>query len=360
MKYLDEFRRSGVALQLGDLIKKKAGNRSITLMEVCGTHTMSIARYGIRELLPPNIDLISGPGCPVCVTPNHVIDRAIAMSRESDVIITTFGDMMKVPGSSSSLDHDHAHGSDIRVVASTLDALEIALKNPGKKVVFLGVGFETTIPTIAASIKDAKNKCVDNYFVLSAHKLIPPAMNVLSTGKVKINGYICPGHVSTIIGTKPYEPLARTHGIGCVVVGFEPLDILQGIMMLIDQIISNDPKVEIAYSRVVRPEGNPLAQTMIKDVFEPADSTWRGIGTIPISGLNIRDEFQTINAAIHIPVDVEPTREHKGCLCGEVLQGIVKPNECTLFGKMCTPGNPVGPCMVSTEGTCAAYFKYRL
>jgi len=331
----------------------------MTFMEVCGTHTMAIARNGIRELLPENITLISGPGCPVCVTPNRTVDNAIALSRRPDVIVTTFGDMMKVPGSTSNLDREHARGGDVRIVASTLEALAIARKHPEKRVVFLGVGFETTAPTVAASLVEAKRQNIENYFVLSAHKVMPPAMESLSKGEVKIDGYICPGHVSAIIGSRPYEFLSEKFGIGCVVAGFEPLDILQGILMLVEQMRSGKPKVEIQYSRVVKPDGNSTAQDVIYKVFESCDSEWRGIGSIPKSGLKIRDEFVSWDAEIQVPVDVEPTRKPKGCLCGQVLQGIVKPPECRHFGKSCTPGNPVGPCMVSTEGTCAAYYKYR-
>ena len=332
----------------------------MTFMEVCGTHTMAIARNGIRELLPRNITLISGPGCPVCVTPNRTIDFAIAISRKPDVIVTTFGDMMKVPGSSSSLDGEHAKGNEVRVVTSTLEALAVAERHPEKKVVFLGVGFETTTPTVAASLIEAKKQDLKNYFVLAAHKVIPPAMEALSRGEIKIDGYICPGHVSAIIGSKPYEFLAKEFGISCVVVGFEPLDILQGIDMLVEQIMRKEPRVEIQYSRVVKSEGNSTAQDVIYEVFEPCDSEWRGIGNIPKSGLKIRNVFSNWDAELQIPVEVEPTREPKGCLCGQVLQGLVKPPECRHFGKTCTPGYPVGPCMVSSEGTCAAYFKYKL
>jgi hydrogenase expression/formation protein HypD len=360
LKFVDEFRRGGAARHLAELIRKGAGDDETTFMEVCGTHTMAIARNGIRELLPENIRLLSGPGCPVCVTPNRTVDHAIALSREAGVIVTTFGDMMKVPGSSSSLDGEHAKGADVRVVTSTLEALAVAEKHPDQKVVFLGVGFETTTPTIAASLVEAKRKGLRHYFILSAHKVIPPAMEALSRGDVKIDGYICPGHVSAIIGSKPYEFLARDFGIGCVVTGFEPLDILQGVSMLVEQKRNGKPRVEIQYSRVVKPDGNPTAIKMISEVFEPCDSEWRGIGSIPKSGLKIRDSYKAWDAEVQIPVEVEPTHEPQGCLCGQILQGRVQPPACRHFGKTCTPGNPVGPCMVSSEGTCAAYFKYQI
>jgi len=360
LKFIDEFRNTKVAQNIVKTIHEKAGNDKMTFMEVCGTHTMAIGRNGIRRLLPDSITLISGPGCPVCVTPNETIDRAIALVRKPDVIITTFGDMIKVPGSSSSLREEHAHGGDVRVVTSTLEALTIARKNPDKRVIFLGIGFETTVPTVAASLIEAKNLRLKNYFVLSAHKVMPPAMESLSRGDVKIDGYLCPGHVSTIIGSKPYEPLAKQYGIACVIAGFEPLDILQSILMLVKQVKEKKPSVEIQYSRVVKPEGNPKAQAVIRQVFEPCDSEWRGLGSISGSGLKIRDEFSSFDAEIQIPVEVEPTKEPKGCLCGEVLQGKVKPSQCGYFGKECTPDAPIGPCMVSSEGTCAAYYRYNL
>jgi len=360
LKFIDEFRQGPVAKKLADQIRDKAKDHPMMFMEVCGTHTMAIARYGIRDLLPESVSLISGPGCPVCVTPNQTIDRAIALSRESNVIVTTFGDMMKVPGSSSSLDLEHARGRDIRVVTSTLESLTLAKQNPDKKVVFLGVGFETTAPTIAVSLQEAKKTNIPNFFVLCAHKTMPYAMRTLSTGDLKINGYICPGHVSAIIGSRPYDFLADEFGISCVITGFEPLDVLQGILLLVSQIQDEKARVEIQYTRVVKPEGNLTAQQVIDTVFEPYDSEWRGIGVIPKSGLKIRAAYQNWDAELQIPVKVEPTKEPKGCLCGMVLQGLVKPPECSHFGKTCTPDNPVGPCMVSSEGTCAAYFKYHL
>lgn len=360
MKYIEEFRRGEPAQRLTQEIAEAAGKKPMTIMEVCGTHTMAIARYGIRSLLPETIQLISGPGCPVCVTPNRTVDHAIALSRQPGTIVTTFGDMMKVPGSSSSLDREHARGSDVHVVASTLEALAIAENEPEKQVVFLGVGFETTVPTIAASIMEAESRSVTNYSVLSAHKTMPNAMAALSSGKVAIDGYLCPGHVSTIIGSEPYGFIAKEHGIGCVIAGFEPLDVLQSLLLLARQIREEAPRVEIQYTRAVKPEGNPVAREAVNRVFEPCDSDWRGIGMIPGSGLCIRDTYGDWDTEKRLSVDVEPTHEAKGCLCGQVLQGRVKPPDCRHFGKSCTPMNPVGPCMVSTEGTCAAYFKYKI
>lgn len=360
MKFIDEFRNKEAASRLTEKIIKEAGNIRMTFMEVCGTHTMSIARFGIRDLLPDTIRLISGPGCPVCVTSNRTVDFAVALARLPDVIVVTFGDMMKVPGSTSNLDREHAKGGDIQIVGSTLEALTIAKNNSNKRVVFLGVGFETTVPTIAASIIEAKSKSIMNYSVFSSHKTMPAAMEALSRGDVKIDVFICPGHVSTIIGTEFYKPLAEKYGIGCVISGFEPLDILLSILMGIRQIKSGNKKIDNQYSRAVRPEGNPVARDIIYEVFKPADAEWRGLGIIPESGLEIRNKFSQWNTEKQVSVDIEPLKEPEGCLCGQVLQGRIKPTECGHFGKSCIPENPVGPCMVSSEGTCAAYYKYKL
>jgi len=360
LKYLDEFRQGLSVKGLIAAIAQKSHKRQITIMEVCGTHTMSIARNGIKQLLPENVKLISGPGCPVCVTPNHQIDTAIALARLPGFIITTFGDMIRVPGSTSSLEKERSKGHDIRIVTSTLEAIKIAENCPEKQIVFIGVGFETTAPTIAASIVDAAEKKLANYTVLSAHKIILPAMELLSRGKVKVDGYLCPGHVSAIIGSRPYEPLAAEFGISCVIAGFEALDILQSIYMLVNQIITDTPKVEIQYSRVVKVEGNPVARKMLEYVFEINDSRWRGIGLIKNSGLQIRKMFADFDAGIRHPVEIEKTVEPDNCICGKVLQGLAKPNECLLFGKSCLPVHPIGPCMVSSEGSCAAAYKYNV
>ena len=314
MKYIDEFRQGKEAVRFAELIKKRAGSKEMTFMEVCGTHTMAIARNGIREILPSNIRLISGPGCPVCVTPNHFVDKAVALSRFSDVIITTFGDMMKVPGSTSSLDKEHSRGGDIRIVTSTLDALKIAENNLGKKIIFLGIGFETTAPTVAASILEAHKKSQDNYLVLCSHKTMPEPMKLLSSGDVQIDGYICPGHVSAITGSESYKVLAREYGIACVIGGFEPTDILQSILSLTDQVINNKPEVDIQYSRVVKPEGNLNALKIMYDVFEPCDSEWRGIGVIPNSGLRMRERYSMYDAAVRMTFETEPPVEHENCI----------------------------------------------
>ena len=360
LKYINEFRDSKISQ---DLIKKikHLSSRKIRLMEVCGTHTVSIFRSGIRSLLPPTISLLSGPGCPVCVTDQTEIDAFIELSRIEDVIITTFGDLMRVPGTTSSLQKQKAEGKDIRVVYSTVDALEIAKKNPDKKVVFLGVGFETTAPTIAAAIYSADQMQVDNFSVLAAHKLVPPALEALmATDNVMIDGFILPGHVSVIIGEKAYLPFYNNHQIPCVIAGFEPTDILQAISMLVTQIETGTPQLENAYTRAVTRDGNTKAQKMLEDVFEPTDACWRAIGVIPQSGLKIRQKYERHDAGRIFDIAVSESMDPKGCACGEILTGTKTPPECPLYKTVCTPIDPVGPCMVSTEGTCAAWYKYHI
>ncbi|MBU4067999.1 MAG: hydrogenase formation protein HypD, partial [Proteobacteria bacterium] len=302
---------------------------------------------------------LSGPGCPVCVTDQKEIDAFIELSKIDDVIIATFGDLLKVPGTKSSLQKERAEGKDIRIVYSTFDAIDIARKNPDKKVIFLGIGFETTAPTIAASILSARDKNIDNYFVFSAHKLVPPALDALMKNKdVRINGFILPGHVSVIIGTKAYLPFFESHKIPCAITGFEPADILYAILSLVRQIEDGNPKLENLYQRAVTFDGNKKAINIMRDVFETVDVSWRGIGIIPESGLKIREEFSSFDAEKMFEFDVPEAVISKGCSCGEILQGIKTPPECALYKKICTPINPVGPCMVSSEGTCAAYYRY--
>ncbi len=361
MKYADEYRDPELAKALLAAIEREVAGYpgAMTLMEVCGTHTMSIYQHGIRSLLPKQIRLISGPGCPVCVTPIGYVDQAVAYARREDVIIATFGDMVRVPGSSSSLLREQAGGAQIRIVYSPLDAVALAEKNLEKKVIFLGVGFETTTPTIAGSIVAAKQKGLSNYFVLCAHKTMPtPMASLTSDPELKVDGYICPAHVSAVIGSDAYRPLAEQFKVPCVVTGFEPLDMLRGIQMLAQQVLQGRAEVENEYQRIVKPEGNKKAQALIEEVFEPCDTAWRGIGVIPGSGLRIRERYADFDAARQIGVEVEEPKEHKGCLCGEILKGKVTPKDCPLFRKACTPENPVGACMVSSEGTCAAEYKY--
>jgi hydrogenase expression/formation protein HypD len=343
------------------LLKEIAGlaDQPMRLMEVCGTHTVSIFRSGIRSLLPQEVELISGPGCPVCVTPAGEIDRAITLARRKEVIIATFGDLMRVPGSESSLQQERAAGAAIRVVLSPLDAVQIAQENPDRKVVFFAVGFETTSPAIAAAVQEAQRKGLANFYLLSSQRVIPPAIRaLLSGGKVKIDGFILPGHVSVIIGREPYCFIADEFGLPGAITGFEPLDILQGIYMLLRQRREGRTAIEIQYSRAVKEEGNERARAIMEEVFTPVDARWRGLGTIPASGLCVREEFSTLDAAQAFDIPYADKEDPPGCLCGEVLQGIHRPPDCSLFGTRCTPEEPVGPCMVSSEGSCAAYYKY--
>lgn len=357
-KYIDEYRNSDIAQKLGEILKSYKGDK-VTLMEVCGTHTMAIFKFGIRELLSQDIRLISGPGCPVCVTPGYYINSAIELAGIENVIITTFGDMMRVPGSNSSLLKEKAEGRDIRIVYSPLDSLRIASENPDKRIVFLSIGFETTTPVIALSILNAKDNGIKNYSALTANKTIPEALKLLADDKdIGVNGFLYPGNVSAIIGTGCYEELAKEYKIPGVVSGFEPLDIMQSIINLVSNINRKKYIVENLYSRVVTNEGNRIAQDKMNEIFEPADADWRGIGNIKDSGMKIRDKYSEYDAWKVFGLKPGNAAEPKGCLCGEVLKGKKTPGDCALFNKVCTPEHPVGACMVSTEGTCAAYFKY--
>lgn len=333
--------------------------REIKLMEVCGTHTMAIARSGIKKLLPDNIELISGPGCPVCVTSQEDIDRVIEISYLKDVIVTTFGDMMRVPGSYASLEGIKAKGSDIRVVYSCIDALSIAKKNPQKKVVFMGIGFETTSPTVAATVMQAKKEKIQNFFILSNFKLIFPALEAISKSKrLKIDGFICPGHVSVITGSTPYGKIAKKYKKPCVITGFDTIDILKGIEISVRCIMDKSYGVYIEYKRAVKKGGNIYARNILNSVFEICDSEWRGLGMIKKSGLALRKKYKAFDAEKEFNVKLPRAKEVKNCLCGEVIQGIKSPPDCKLFKKACTPQKPIGPCMVSQEGTCAAYYRY--
>ncbi len=358
MKFIDEYRN----VELGKKLIARIHQRSTQparLMEFCGGHTTAILRHGIRQLIPQNIDMLSGPGCPVCVTANADLDKAIASAHLPNTIITTFGDMMKVPGSHSSLQQAKAEGADIHVVYSTQDALQIAQDNPQSSVIFIGIGFETTAPTIAASILEAEQKGIKNFYIFSFLKLCPPVIKaILNLGEVRLNGIIGPGHVSTIIGSHPYEFIPKEYGIGCVISGFEPLDILLCIDKLVEQIEGDQPQVEIAYRRSVKPGGNRRALDLMNEVFEIGEANWRGMGTIPASGLKLKRKYQRFNAEQIFSIDPGPPREPKGCICGEILRGIKMPTECKLFRRICTPEHPVGPCMVSSEGACAAYYQY--
>ncbi len=333
--------------------------RPVRLMEVCGTHTMVAFRSGLRRLFPQAVSLISGPGCPVCVTPGGYIDAALEIGRMPGTVIATFGDVMRVPGSDSSLEQGRAQGMRVQVVYSPSDALDIARREPASKVVFLAIGFETTAPTVALTVCTAHEEGVDNYMVLPAHKTMPQAMEaLLEGGEVQIDGFLCPGHVSVVAGARIFSFLAERYRIPCVVAGFEPEDILQGIIMLLAQLDEGKSAVEIEYTRAVSWEGNRVAQAVVDEVFMQCDSEWRGLGVIPGSGLTLRENYASVDAARRLGVEVGSGRSPAGCRCGDVLRGSIAPPACPLFGRSCSPARPVGPCMVSSEGTCAAYARY--
>ncbi len=337
----------------------RLNTKKVRFMEVCGTHTVSIFRAGIRQLLPENVELVSGPGCPVCVTPDDYMDKAIFYAKQPDVIIATFGDMLKVPGTSSSLNAARAEGADIRVVYSPLDSLPIAAANPDKKVIFLAVGFETTAPTAAATVLAAEKQGLTNFFVLSAHKLVPPALRMLlADPEVRVDGFILPGHVCVVTGTEAFAFLPRDYQMPGVVTGFEPLDILRSLYRLSCQTAAGIAKIENEYGRVVRPEGNPAAWKVLREVYEPVDASWRGIGRIEKSGLAVNEKYRRFDIEAVRPVELPAETKKTACRCGEVLRGIIQPPACPLFGKACVPEHAVGPCMVSVEGVCAAWHKY--
>jgi hydrogenase expression/formation protein HypD len=336
-----------------------ATNRPVRLMEVCGTHTVAIFKHGIRDIIPKDIILLSGPGCPVCVTPIKDVDAAIAISKLNNVTLTTFGDMMRVPGSKQSFYDAQAEGADIKVVYSPIDALKLTLEHKERNFVFFATGFETTSPSIAGTLFEAERVKADNFYIYSAHKTVPPALKaLLDSDDVRVEGLILPGHVSTIIGSRPYEFIASDYRVPSVITGFDAEDIIQGIMMLLEQIASARAVVEIQYKRAVRVEGNQKALYLMNEYFEPCDVKWRGIGTIPQSGLRLKDKYSRWDVNKVFSIDVPDSEEPKSCMCGSVLRGVKIPTDCPLFGKTCTPERPVGACMVSTEGSCAAYYKY--
>ncbi len=357
MRFIEEYRNGDLIGRIAETIRNTAVG-SYNFMEVCGGHTAAIRRFGLPSLLPPDINLISGPGCPVCVTSIDFIDRLVAYSRLPDTVIATFGDLVRVPGSLSSLENERSAGADVRIVFSGLEALHMAESEPLKTIIFPGIGFETTAPGTAVVVKQAAAMGLKNFLVLSAHKVMPPAMEVVARGSSNLDGFICPGHVAAITGSDVYRFLPERYRIGCVVSGFEPLDLLQSVLMLVNQKNCLKPLVEIQYSRAVTPEGNTKAQRQLIEVFEPCDAIWRGFGTIPGSGLKIRESFGSFDADTVIPVDLKSTEENKACICGEILRGIKKPSDCRLFGNVCTPDNPVGACMVSAEGSCNTFFRY--
>lgn len=333
---------------------------AMRLMEVCGTHTVSIFRAGLRQLLPAEVELVSGPGCPVCVTPDGYMDAAIACAGMEDVIVATFGDMLKVPGSSSSLAEAMARGGDVRIVYSPLDALAIAKENPEKKVVFLAVGFETTAPTAAAAVLTAEKEKVGNFFLLPAQKLVPPAIRALLADEdARIDGFLLPGHVAVVTGSEAFSFLPSEYRLPGVVAGFSPTELLRGIYRLVRQVSAGEARIENEYKSVVRPEGNAAAREMMARVYEADTADWRGLGTIQMSGLRLRDAYRRFDFSAARPLDLPSAPPKKsGCRCGEVLRGKITPKECKLFGTACVPEHAAGPCMVSAEGVCAAWHKY--
>ena len=345
------------------LVKKVArlaeGKKNLRLMEVCGTHTVAIFRSGIRQILPANVELVSGPGCPVCVTNDEYIDKAIEYARKKNFIVATFGDMLKVPGTRSSLSAAAAEGADVRVAYSPLDSLKLAQENPRKKIVFLAVGFETTAPTQAATVMAARARGIKNLFMLSAQKLVPPALKfLLGDAAVKVDGFLLPGHVAVVIGAQAFNFLAEEFRVPSAVAGFEAEEILTALVSLLEQIDEGRAEVVNDYRAVVRAEGNVAAKKILAQVYEVADVEWRGIGLIPSSGLRMREEFAAFDIERVEPVEVKRAEKKSACRCGEVLRGVINPTACPLFGKACQPLHAVGPCMVSVEGVCAAWFKY--
>ena len=359
MKYVDEYRSEPQVRQLTDWIRH-ATTRPWTLMEVCGGQTHAIVRFGLDELLPREITLIHGPGCPVCVTPTEMLDRAIAIASRPEVTFCSFGDMLRVPGSAKDLLTVKAEGGDVRIVYSPMDAVTLARKHPERQVVFFAVGFETTAPANAMAALQAERLNLANFSMLVSHVLVPPALRaVLDSPRCRVQGFLAAGHVCAVMGTTEYEPIARAYRVPIVVTGFEPLDILQGVAMCVSQLESGRAEVENQYARAVRPEGNAPAIATIREVFEPAPRAWRGIGPIPESGLGLRPRFARFDAVTRFPVGSIVVAEPAECIAGEVLQGHKRPHECPAFGVLCTPDHPLGAPMVSSEGSCAAYYRYR-
>ena len=356
MRGLAELRDPELVRRLAARLRGMAAPAA-ALMEVCGTHTVAIARHGIREALPEGVRLISGPGCPVCVTPQEQIDLFIALGGLDGVRLATFGDMVRVPGTERSLEQARAEGAEVLIVYSPMDAVEAAAREPERQVVFFGIGFETTAPAVALAVLEAQRRGLGNFSVLCAHKLIPPAMMALLESEVAIDGFICPGHVSTIIGSNAYRPIAE-RGKACVVAGFEAADVLRAVEMVLRQIAEGRSEVESEYTRAVRSEGNRKAQELLERVFRVVDARWRGLGEIPASGYELAEEFADLDAAKRFEVEAPRSREPSGCRCGDVLRGAIEPPECGLFGRECTPRSPVGACMVSSEGACQAWYRY--
>jgi hydrogenase expression/formation protein HypD len=359
MKFMDEYRDAGIARQLLAEIARTV-RRPWVLMEICGGQTHTIMRYGLDELLPKEIELVHGPGCPVCVTPLETIDKALELAARPEVILVSYGDMLRVPGSSTDLFTVKARGGDVRIVYAPTEALKVARQNPDRKVVFLAIGFETTAPANAMSVWQAKQERIGNFSVLVSHVLVPPAIRALMTSPdCRVNGFIAPGHVCTVMGCGEYEVLVRAFRVPIVVGGFEPVDLLESVLMLVRQLENGEAKAENQYVRSVQYQGNLPAQRIMKEVFEIAGQKWRGIGTIPASGLRVRDEYGDYDAARLFGLASITVEEPAECISAQVLQGLKKPTDCPAFGMRCTPENPLGAPMVSSEGACAAYYNYR-
>jgi len=359
MRFIEEYRDADAARRFADAIRKTV-TRPWTVMEVCGGQTHAIMKFGIDELLPPQVTLLHGPGCPVCVTPVELIDKAVELASRPEVIFCSFGDMLRVPGTKGDLLSAKAAGGDVRIVYSPMDALQLALKNPDRQVVFFAVGFETTAPANAMAVYQAKRLGVKNFSILVSHVLVPPAMEaILNAPNNRVQGFLAAGHVCTVMGYTEYEPIAKKYRVPIVVTGFEPLDILQGIYMCVKQLEEGRAEVENQYARSVRREGNRPAQVLIREVFEVVPRKWRGIGEIPQSGLGLREPYREFDAEQRFVLETGNVEEASECISGLVLQGAKKPTDCPAFGTKCTPEHPLGATMVSSEGACAAYFKYR-
>jgi hydrogenase expression/formation protein HypD len=360
MRFIDEFRDSELAKRVVREIERIAEGRRFRIMEICGGHTHTIYRYGLHDVLPANIELVHGPGCPVCVLPMGKVDDAIAIAKHDGVILATFGDMMRVPGSEGSLIDAQADGADVRMVYSPLDALKLAHQNPDRKVVFFAIGFETTAPSTAVTLLHAKRWGVRNFFVFCNHVLVVPAIKaLLDSPETRLDGFIGPGHVTTVIGSKAWEFIPKDYGKGIVISGFEPLDMLQAIYMLVKQLIEGKPRVDVQYTRAVRPDGNTKAKEVMAQVFELRETfEWRGLGWIEKSALKLKPEFAEFDAELHFDLPRRQVADPKVCQCGEVLRGAILPWECKVFGTACTPEHPIGACMVSSEGACAAVYQY--
>jgi hydrogenase expression/formation protein HypD len=358
MKYLDEYRDTQAAQKLAAALVRTV-TQPWTIMEVCGGQTHTIVKYGIDNILPGSIDLVHGPGCPVCVTALETIDRAHAIAARPDVIFCSFGDMLRVPGSRGDLLQLKSHDSDVRIVYSPLDAVNLAAANPDRKVVFFAIGFETTAPPNAMAVWLAKRRGLKNFSLLVSHVLVPPAMTaILEAPGNRVQGFLGPGHVCTVMGIGEYEPIARRYNVPIVITGFEPIDMLEGVLRTVQQLEAGKAEVENQYARAVRPEGNPQSKKLIDEVFEICDRKWRGVGSIPQSGYRLRHEFRDHDAERLFEVDNIQTEESSVCISGQILRGLKKPHECPAFGRECTPQSPLGATMVSAEGACAAYHAY--